>query len=63
MEKFYSKQIQLKIDFDCECIFLRFDPAQILLPKSELDSPAKFYGCTFNSTQTTFPQPPIRFNL
>lgn len=34
MEKFYSKQIQLKIDFDCECIFLRFDPAQILLPKS-----------------------------
>lgn len=29
MEKFYSKQIQLKIDFDCECIFLRFDPSQV----------------------------------
>lgn len=60
MEKFYSKQIQLKIDFDCECIFLRFDPAQILLPKSTRLSCQVLWLYTFNSTQTTFPQPPIR---
>lgn len=59
MEKFYSKQIQLKLTLIVNVFsFALIQRKYCCL--SQLDSPAKFYGCTFNSTQTTFPQPPIR---